>query len=582
MDRSEPGGDSLPTLKLSSDFEQSRQQLSDMLSEMIPTRRWFRSKARKILSTEIVGWFEVTANDEDDSSIWIIDVNFAEGGPETYALPVTFGYETDLPKSLPISARFARILIDDDDEDDDDDERIPVIAAKEPSESELRSVILYDSLAEPKFCVKLLKAIRNQKVYEPVDEDYSGKLVCSSTLALERIRKELPLNKLPAIIGDADQSNSMVIFGDRLILKIFRKCEPGENPDVEIGHFLTEVVTFAHTPRVVGTIDGIAADGGVYSLAMLQEFVPSQGPAWAYTLAEVDRYFAAVNRQTDALGAILEMPAEASLVTLAGQHSDSQVAELLGPFLQSAELLAQRTGEMHLALASRPDLPDFAPVPIVAADQQSMLAAMQALAARQMKLLADRLPHLPLAIHSAAKELLSRSAELQNSYAVLASQSLGGQLTRIHGDYHLGQVLYTGTDFVIIDFEGEPARSLPERRQKRPPLQDVAGMIRSFHYAASTALFEQLAASKQPAADNLRRAASYWYLQISAAFLRSYFLTVGEADFLPTDRQQMHTLLSVLLLDKAVYELGYELNNRPDWIEVPLHGVLDLLNTIRG
>jgi maltose alpha-D-glucosyltransferase/alpha-amylase len=186
---------------------------------------------------------------------------------------------------------------------------------------------------------------------------------------------------------------------------------------------------------------------------------------------------------------------------------------------------------------------------------------------------------LPPAAQEIARDVLAREAAAQERFQAIQRTKIETVRIRCHGDYHLGQVLFTGKDFVIIDFEGEPARTLGERRIKRSALSDVASMIRSFHYAACAGVFRYLgqqAASPDDEA-RLRDAAGVWYRWTSAAFLKSYLATAGQADFIPPTHDQRRTLLEVLILEKAIYELKYELNNRPDWVEVPLRGILELL-----
>jgi maltose alpha-D-glucosyltransferase/alpha-amylase len=252
---------------------------------------------------------------------------------------------------------------------------------------------------------------------------------------------------------------------------------------------------------------------------------------------------------------------------------------LAGDFLRSAALLGRRTAELHLALASNSELPNFAPEPFTEKHQDELRWSMRDLTARTCELLRQRLPQLPKAIEPAAQAVQDRQSELLARFDELGGGPIDAQRLRVHGDYHLGQVLYTGSDFAIIDFEGEPARSLEWRRSKRSPLVDVAGMLRSYHYAASQALFRQLGAKPAGTAtdEQLRAAADAWYLWAAAAFIGAYRATATAGQFLPKSPDDCDRLLVLFILEKAVYELAYELNNRPDWVEVPLRGLLSLL-----
>jgi maltose alpha-D-glucosyltransferase/alpha-amylase len=255
---------------------------------------------------------------------------------------------------------------------------------------------------------------------------------------------------------------------------------------------------------------------------------------------------------------------------------------MIGPYLESARLLGERTADLHLALASEIVDPDFRPEPFSTLYQRSVYQSMRSQAGRSLQLLRSRLRYLPEPLAAPARAVLAREAEIQGRFRSLLSVKIAAMRTRVHGDYHLGQVLWTGKDFVIIDFEGEPMRPISERRLKRSPLRDVAGMLRSFHYAGHTRLFqqEQGGTLRQEDVAQLHDFVHGWYLWVSAVFLKSYLKTSGGAGYLPKERQQLEVLLNAYQLEKAVYELDYELNNRPDWLAVPLKGIIQFLDGV--
>jgi maltose alpha-D-glucosyltransferase/alpha-amylase len=271
--------------------------------------------------------------------------------------------------------------------------------------------------------------------------------------------------------------------------------------------------------------------------------------------------------------------APASLWRLSQVEAPPHAKDLMGGFLQSGALLGQRTAEMHMALASADD-PAFSPEPFTQLYQRSIYQSLRKLTVQKFHLLKRKLRELPADLQSSAKALLDREPHILERFRAILGQKIKGARIRCHGDYHLGQVLYTGRDFIIIDFEGEPARTLTERRIKRSPLVDVAGMIRSFHYASLQAFF-RLRSTGLTNAENvqpLKRAAGFWYSWTSASFLRAYLETIEKAPgLIPTGATGTEMLMQIHLLEKAVYELGYELNNRPDWVEAPLMGIWDLL-----
>jgi len=252
--------------------------------------------------------------------------------------------------------------------------------------------------------------------------------------------------------------------------------------------------------------------------------------------------------------------------------------ELIGHYLESARLLGERTAELHAALASNTTDPNFAPEPFSKLYQRSIYQSMRNLTARTFQLIRSRLKHLPEKGLTLAKKVLEREGKVFDSFHPLIESRISASRIRVHGDFHLGQVLFTGKDFIIIDFEGEPARSLTERRLKRAALRDVAGMLRSFHYAAYHAIYSRNVRPEDIAA--VEQWANFWQIWVSAVYLKTYLDLAGSADFLPQDPQEMQILLSAFCLEKAIYELRYELNNRPEWVNIPLLGILQLLEAV--
>jgi maltose alpha-D-glucosyltransferase/alpha-amylase len=354
---------------------------------------------------------------------------------------------------------------------------------------------------------------------------------------------------------------------------MFRRVEAGLNPDLEIGVFLMEKSSFRNVPPLAGYIEYLDEHAATSSLGMLQGYVANQGDAWQFTLRALAEYYEEVS-QSNAAGAgeILR----ASLVALSGQPVPDEDRRRIGAYLDSAALLGRRTAELHLALASRADDPDFAPQPSSEADHEAFAESAAQLLTANFDLLRRLQVGMPDQTRQEAEEILRLEEIARRRLQVLARLKGSAMATRIHGDYHLGQVLFTGSDFVIIDFEGEPARPLAERRRKRSPLQDVAGMLRSFHYAAYAPLLQE-GNAEGSSHERPRRWAQYWQKWVSATFLRTYLEVSGDAIFIPKGREELALLLDVHLLDKAVYELGYELNNRPSWVRIPLDGISQLL-----
>jgi maltose alpha-D-glucosyltransferase / alpha-amylase len=289
---------------------------------------------------------------------------------------------------------------------------------------------------------------------------------------------------------------------------------------------------------------------------MLQRFVPNQGNAWDVSIEELGRYF-------DRVKALPEI-------------TPGTEADTIGPNLSKAEVIGRRTGELHVALASSTaDEPDFTIESCTAADLASMARRMRESASEELRLLETSLPQLDDRHRQLAEEVLSQRDEFMDDFEAITRVRSCGARIRCHGDYHLGQVLIAEADVVILDFEGEPARPLEERRQKCSPLRDVAGMVRSFSYAALTGL--NVATRTRPEdADRLTPWAQLWEREVVATFLRAYRTATEGTTLFPRDADDFDTLLRAFVVEKGLYELAYELNNRPDWAHIPLIGLLNL------
>jgi trehalose synthase-fused probable maltokinase len=337
---------------------------------------------------------------------------------------------------------------------------------------------------------------------------------------------------------------------------------------VEITRFLTERQRFPHIPPFAGSLEYRRAGREPQVLALALGMVPNQGDAWVWALAEVRAFYERV----------LEEGSEATGLAVPGLTDSGEasplVAQLAGtPFLARARQLGVRTGEAHLALAAA-EASDatFAPEPFGAEDQRALSEGVRASAEQLAAVLREREATLADEQRGLASAFLQAAPHAAQLAQEIAARPVSAAKTRAHGDYHLGQVLNTGSDFVLIDFEGEPQRSLAWRKEKRSPLRDVAGMLRSFHYAAHSGLgdFPDQRAALEPWAE-------LWSQAGGRAFFQGWLETVAGAPFLPTESQDVRRLLEAFLLEKALYEVGYEINNRPAWLAIPVRGVLGIL-----
>jgi maltose alpha-D-glucosyltransferase/alpha-amylase len=538
---------SLPEIRVAGGWENalkgpSKDRLENILLGYVRNRRWFAGKARGLKSASISNLVPVPGA-AGDPYLAAIVISYAEGDPDTYQLPLAYANHVEAPHIL---------------------ERWPhsAIAWLRVQGEEGRG-LLYDALGPPGFAEAMLGAIARRRRAT----NGKGTLIGSTTRAFARLRGPETV-RLETALSVAEQSNNSVVFGERLILKVFRRLEEGVNPELEVGRFLTEKTNFAQIAPLAGSLEYRRDSGEPISLAVLQGYVPNQGDAWQYTLNTLAHFF----RGVDLVGAE-PPPVARNLVQASAAELPEVAAKTIGAYLDSARLLGRRTAELHRALASDPTDPAFAPERITPQDQRSIYQSVSGVSMRSTDLLRSQLKKLPEDAREEAKQVLELEPRIASILKTFLSRRLTTTRIRVHGDYHLGQVLYTGHDFVIIDFEGEPTRSLYERRLKRLALRDVAGMLRSFDYASQAALrSDQIDPAALP---GLRTWGRFWVQCVSAAFLRSYLATAGTESFVPQAADDLDLQLNTMLLEKALYELRYELNMRPDWVRIPLRGILE-------
>jgi maltose alpha-D-glucosyltransferase/alpha-amylase len=526
-----------------------RASLNQVLPAYLAERRWFRDKSRRIRGTEIVDVVAVPATGGGRGatvgSLVIARVLLDQGLPETYVLTVSHAVgdeAADVRKWRPET-----IICD-------------ITSQDGPG-------LLYDGLAEPAFAKALLEAMGSRRALQ----GRAGRIVSIPSRTLRGLRSGIDADS-PAVPITTEQSNTSVVIDHRLVLKVIRRLEEGESPDVEVGRFLTDRTSFEHSPVVGGALEYRSGTGDdeVATIAVVQQFVANEGDGWNYVRDALGRVLEEAITRPDIHEFMFSMP---SHYLDAADLEPAKGNLLVGPHLQWAELLGRRTAELHLALASDVTDSAFAPEPLTAIDRRAWHHGARSLlrrSVRTVKTMAE--------ISPCVQELLDREDEVLARLEVVMKQPIQAMKIRCHGDYHLGQVLWTGKDFVIIDFEGEPARPLSSRRLKRPALVDVAGMIRSFHYVSKVAgnrVSRDLIPSRERAA--LDPLLTLWYRSVSGAFLRAYLATSKGASFVPQDRAELGNLLDFLLFEKGIYELGYEANNRPDWIDVPAQGLVDML-----
>jgi maltose alpha-D-glucosyltransferase / alpha-amylase len=511
--------------------------------EYLPKQRWFAGKSRGIKSTRIVDWITLRSS---QSVLVLLEVLFDTGRSDVYLLPLALSFG-DAAEELQRTSPNAVVS--------------SVIAGR-------ASGLLHDAVFNDKACLELLSLFENGAALEGRDGHVRSTPGRSFRDILGTASMPLPVRR-----GSAEQSNTSILYGDRFILKLLRRQEPGLNPDAEIGQYLTDKAHFDRVPPFAGLMEyQPREDSKPWTLAMLQGLVANEGDGWTWTTEELERYFETC--------AGLPFPEDLrngseDLVELSEKPALQLARDHIGIYLDSATTLGSRTAELHLALSGATDDPAFAAEAVPAADLQALLADLHEHASSVLDALKERVPYLPDDVLEMAAAVLSQRTRILDRFKELRQETSPIWRNRVHGDYHLGQVLKVKTDFVILDFEGEPARPLSARRAKQSPLKDVAGMLRSFSYAAYSSLIN-FSARRPGDRASLEPWAQLWERCVAAEFLRAYRQAAQGAVFMPENTGTFRKLLDIFLVDKALYEVLYELNARPDWVRIPLMGILSL------
>ena len=527
-------------------------ELDHAILRWMKLQRWFGGKARDIGSVELD---DVIQLDRDRLVLALVRVRYVEGLPDVYLIPLA----VDWLRRSSDEAGIGELL---------DGSKIARIG-------ESGEGLIYEASGSPQFASVMMRAMRSRKPLRGGRGEITAIRGRSGRDDASLLDPSLPSRPV-----SLEQSNTAIMYGDKAFLKFFRRVEEGLNPDLEISRFLTVETKFRNTPELISGLRYVMGTGESFDLAILTRVVKGGEDAWDYTLTKLEDVFRRVDSSPELESVVANTSPEASLVDLAFEPLPSGVLESLGELANDARTLGVRTAEMHMALASAAKDPAFTPEPFSPHYQRSVFESMRVQTSRSLDTLRRRMPEIPDTCRGGAADLLAREPEILQRFRGLIGRNITTMRIRTHGDFHLGQVLRTGEDFVILDFEGEPSRALSERRLKRSPLRDVAGMIRSWDYAAWSVISEDLCARSGGGEARERRQtlATWWSRWMSAVYLRSYLDTAGDAPFLPQSRENLRTLLDAYLLEKALYEVQYELNHRPDWVEIPLFAILRLLD----
>jgi maltose alpha-D-glucosyltransferase/alpha-amylase len=545
-DKSEASGE-LPLLKtdvswerLFDNYNEARLFERKILPPFLKKCRWFGGKAKVVSKMGIHKMIPVKV-DGDTHFLTIIEVHYVQRLPEFYFLPLTFVLSDNILERVEYTVQ-------------------SVICR---AEIQGKAGFIMDSSYDRSFRDFLFLSMSKEN---RIKDDEGGVLEFNSG-----VFAKLEIKQIDSKILKADQSNTAIIYNDKYFFKFYRKLEKEINPDLEIVRFLTEHTTFQNCPRYAGSIEYRDADDKTIVFGLLQEKVDNQGEAWGMSVDSVGRYFERVITKSKNL----KLPKLINNPAIRFEDAPELIQEFIGRgFYERVVRLGQRTAEMHLALSSDSSNAAFAPEAFTANYQRSLYSSLRKLLRDRFSLLENSISKLDPSIQEFAKKVLALEDIILESFSEVYQMKMTAVKTRIHGDFHLGQVLFTGKDFVIIDFEGEPGFSFSERRLKKNPFKDVAGMMRSFHYAA----FGKLLLNenyRDRDLETLEQAAEQWQHYVSRFYLGAYMERMGIGTNLSEEND---VLIRTFLIEKAIYELGYELNGRPEWTIIPLRGIYYLVN----
>ncbi|MBB4286580.1 maltose alpha-D-glucosyltransferase [Roseospira goensis] len=499
--------------------------IDEILPSFLRNQRWFAGKEQGIAAVSVRD--QATLGEGDASFLMtLLDADLADGEQQRYLLPLAVTWEAkEDPAAELLSYALARAR------------RVHRVG------------VLHDALADAPFTAAVIEAMRADR---RVPTAGGGTVAFRPTHLLA---EEPPVGVDDIGRLGREQSNTSMFIGDRMVLKVYRRLNEGVHPELEVGRFLTDVAGYANTPPLLGSIEMTWADGTPTALAVLQGFVRNQGDGWTYTKDYLSRYLEDADLRGHA----------------GGSEDDTEEADH-SLYLALAHTMGRRVAELHRALAIDTDDPAFRSEPVALDDRRLWLGQVKEEAAKARRSLERALEVLDAETRAVADDLLENWGQVDGLIESALPEGVDLMKTRFHGDLHLGQVVVAKDDIYILDFEGEPARAVNQRRLKHMPLKDVAGMVRSFNYAAWAALFERRDVQSD-ALETLGPVADAWETQVVETFLSGYHDSIGDCRSVPADPDQFEALLALFTLEKAFYEIGYETANRPAWARIPIRGV---------
>jgi len=518
-----------------------RKILENGLRTYLPKARWFMSKTRLISKVELLDQILLDAEGSDNrGSVLIVEVRFLEGPNEVYSIPVNFAEGERMQNILQEAPKL-------------------VLVEFRSKKADVPKGILYDSMIDTPFCLSLVECLAREETVAGIVGYLVPQLFKSSLKTVKLVS--------PKLTG-LEQSNSSVLFPGQYFLKLYRKLEDGIHPEPELGEYLEHSKKFKNSPIIAGTWN-YECKGKKYAMGILQEYAASETDAWSMFETIITRFVDEMKGEPNSY-----YQEGKSVLDRMGTNPFAALSDRFSHLPMVAHQLGERTAEMHLALGASKKLENFAPEPFTSFYQRSMFQSFRNLAQRVKLKVEATLSVVDSSEEKLGQQFMEMLPLILKTFDYIKTSKDNGLRIRIHGDFHLGQILHTGKDFIFVDFEGEPARSLAERRIKRSPLCDVAGMIRSFSYAAEYYIKQHPDVDPKGSSAIWARCAAQW---LSLEYLDAYFATMRKSPLLPSTLSKRIELLRMYTLEKALYEIAYEIENRPDWAPIPLRGIKELL-----
>ncbi len=544
------GKSQIPVLKIDNWNNLLKNRTLQKLSEQIlppylEHRRWFESAGRIIQEIKVKESIEVKIKDLP-TRIVILEVTYNEGLPELYQLPVSFSTveNENILNEVPKRGIIAKLNIGNE------------------------QGYLFDSVYAEDFRDYLIEGFKKSKK----SKSGSGEMEFSANKTLIESLEQEPRSELVS----TEKRQTIITYDNQLILKLYRRLEQTFNPDVETIKFLSTKTGFEKISKYAGAIKFNQKGGKPYFFGMIQEIIENQGEVWSHVKDSLDRYFERVLTSNKDLE--IERLENHITEPLGYEEFPESIKELTGIILpERIYQLGEFTAELHDSLSQHSSDKDFDKEESSLHYQRSLYSGLQTLTRTSLEKLKSKIKELPEDTAKQAREVIGLKNEILSCFRDIYDHKIPVMKIRTHGDYHLRQILWTGREYIMNSFEGDPSKSFSERRIRRSAMRDLAAMIRSLHYAAYSNILSP-EYEQQRKEGNLEEWAETWHYYISRLYIKGYFDKAGKKDYVPKKHEDFKILMHTFLLEKALTELNYEIDNRPEWIIIPLRGIKEILH----